>query len=688
MQAVALRLKKTLHTSLFAASALLAISLSPAFAQTANTTTIPVFALPEATEQLQTAIVSIRTKHFSLAQKKLEQITKTYPWFVEAHYILTSLHAVTGNKDAAFHALRKAIDSGFANSALLQKDTNLNSLRTDNRFQTLVEELIQKQSAPKIPVRAIQTKPASIKNGVADISRLNTTWDPRITALKTQFAFNSRKVSPPTVQSDKSTSSKMLNTLFQRGLAAGNAGDLYDNRDRNHSKLFQKAYPQLAVTKYSAEAIKANIDYGLNTKILFNAPTFGNSSTAVSSGPFWRSQARLAYTTPNGPRHLALQYFNNQLYIYPAVRDFKDSVDNLPTNTPYMIISEGKSGSDQPFLKAVASILAAFKPNEKDELIRSKKLMPAVQYILRRSLASVKTDDAYFTAKAHPAVFQSSELSYERMIQNANKLDASAFPAPAQLNVLTESKPKPGVDDFTISLPEQLFNTPAAVARVIRMTAKTKSMTLQVRSASENTGLKLNYRWVVLQGNPDKVKITPENSRKDKVKIDVDWHEPFQNANRPDFKSTRVEIGVFAVTENGVSAPSFVTFLYPKHQDRKYNKSGQLVYIDHRHNKDAYIDPQIYTRRDWRDDYRYDDNGRLVGWIRTRGSIKSEFTYHGAKIISKDTLGRATKAERIAYKYDRQNNGLMLVNEEPTGHYLNYEYLNGKDQRGILLDGS
>ena len=112
------------------------------------------------------------------------------------------------------------------------------------------------------------------------------------------------------------------------------------------------------------------------------------------------------------------------------------------------------------------------------------------------------------------------------------------------------------------------------------------------------------------------------------------------------------------------------------------------MYIDHRHNLDTYIDPQIFTRRDWRDEYRYDENGRLTGWLRIRGSEKSEFTHHGAKIISKDTLGRAIKAEQIAYKYDRQDNGLMHVSEKPTGQYLNYDYLNEKDQRGILLKGN
>ena len=44
-----------------------------------------------------------------------------------------------------------------------------------------------------------------------------------------------------------------------RGRAAGNHGDLYDNRDRGHSSLKREAFPQLAFVDYAAAAAATGV---------------------------------------------------------------------------------------------------------------------------------------------------------------------------------------------------------------------------------------------------------------------------------------------------------------------------------------------------------------------------------------------------------------------------------------------
>ncbi len=39
--------------------------------------------------------------------------------------------------------------------------------------------------------------------------------------------------------------------------------------------------------------------------------------------------------------------------------------DLYPTNTPYLIISQGSSGSDQPFMRAIPFTLAASAPRSR-----------------------------------------------------------------------------------------------------------------------------------------------------------------------------------------------------------------------------------------------------------------------------------------------------------------------------------
>ena len=73
-----------------------------------------------------------------------------------------------------------------------------------------------------------------------------------------------------------------------------------------------------------AAARAADLDYGLNDRLLFDRPTFGNSSTAITGGALWRSLPRLAMTRPDGtgPFRLWQNAAANHLYVYPAHKDY------------------------------------------------------------------------------------------------------------------------------------------------------------------------------------------------------------------------------------------------------------------------------------------------------------------------------------------------------------------------------
>lgn len=73
--------------------------------------------------------------------------------------------------------------------------------------------------------------------------------------------------------------------MVRRGQAAGNVGDIYDNRDGQHSSLAGAKDVQLTVAKYSEAAAAKGLHYGLNEALVFNAVTFGNSSTALKGKP-------------------------------------------------------------------------------------------------------------------------------------------------------------------------------------------------------------------------------------------------------------------------------------------------------------------------------------------------------------------------------------------------------------------
>jgi YD repeat-containing protein len=65
-----------------------------------------------------------------------------------------------------------------------------------------------------------------------------------------------------------------------------------------------------------------------------------------------------------------------------------------------------------------------------------------------------------------------------------------------------------------------------------------------------------------------------------------------------------------------------------------------------------FVDQRLTTPRDWRDVYRYDEAGRLVGWTRFDGKDRHEFTAAGDRIVEKDNVGRALKVCSVRYVQD------------------------------------
>src|SRR3546814_647880 len=137
-----------------------------------------------------------------------------------------------------------------------------------------------------------------------------------------------------------------------------------------------------------------------------------------------------------------------------------------------MIISQGSSGSDKPFLNAVAGILAAFRPDTMAFLRAHRLVAPTVQMVFRRGQRQVESDGDYLTGKAHPSVFSSKNLNMVKMLKLAHGLKADSIPPVVRLSVVEEDKAETGVDYFgPPTIGERLFDTPSAIARIARSTA-------------------------------------------------------------------------------------------------------------------------------------------------------------------------------------------------------------------------
>jgi hypothetical protein len=478
----------------------------------------------------------------------------------------------------------------------------------------------------------------------------------------------------------------MLARWHAAGTAAGNAGDLYDNRDGGHSALAPETLPQLARTRYAPAARSAGIDRGLQRRILFDRITIGNSSTAITAGALWRSQARLALTTPGLPARLAAQYAANHLYVYPEHRDHDpEKGDLFPANTPYMLVSQGSSGSDRPLLRAVGVILAALRPEVKTFLAREGLIAPTVQMVFRRGLTGVESREDYLSWRAHPSAVPARRIDLARMARRANGLTVDAVPPAPRLAVRGEEAARPGRDYFAPPVGERLFDTPSAIARVVRSTAHTRRFTVSAGMTEDPNGRPLTFHWRVLRGDRERIAIETRGPGGAVAEIAVPWHAPRPVPGDPERMTHRVDIAVFADNGAELSAPAFVSLVYPPRQRRRYDAAGRILSVDYAPpgSAETYADPRLFPRRAWRDDYLYDEGGRLVGWRRT-GADGGEwaFTHDGALIRARDARGRPAEAEAVGYVLRRGEDGLPRIVWEPTGARHGYRYEGPGDRVG------
>lgn len=622
-----------------------------------------LFAMPQIASETRVALGRLQLGDLARATAILEALAERHPDVPQVRANRAAVAMLGGDAETAAEELVAAAELGMP---------GIDRLLADPLFAPLVGDA--RLAALPAPPAVREPVATPVADGRALISEANTRWNPVSERLEPHFAFPGEPASDVLPPEPRIGAYDLLRDHWQAGRAAGNHGDLYDNRDRAHSALSADAFPQLTHVAYDQAARAAGVDYGLNETILFDRPTLGNSSTALTQGPQWRSMPRLALTRADGtgPMRLWQNADNNHLYVHPAHHDYDSTRgDVFPANTPYLVISRGSSRSDRPFLEALAMTLAAFRPDTKERLIETRMIVPTLQMVFRRSLQNVRSRDAYFSGAAHPAVFERQNINAARMVSLANSIAPGDIPAQVRLRVEAEDLGTEGVDYFGIGMSEQLFDTPGAIARIWRSKEGRRSMVVSAADSRDVNDRPLTFEWHLLQGDPDRVRIEPldDGSR---ARITLDWHEPFVISEENPLVSSRVDIGVFANNGAHDSAPAIISYYFPPHEERTYGEDAdgapRILSIDHAGRPDAYADPLLLARADWRDEYRYGEDGTLLGWTRSReGRADEDYDAEGARILTRDADGNPERVEAVGYPLRLTREGALVVDEVSAG---------------------
>lgn len=445
---------------------------------------------------------------------------KLFPEDPVWNYNLACAYSKGGKAESAFEALEKAIRYGFRDSRAIANDADFKPISDLDKFHELLDLA---DSLKNVPVAfgplAVQTAKADAGGAVA-IGEHNLMWD-----------FDN---------------ASFVAKLELDGVDwAGNKGDMYLNRDRGHSTLAAKNYPGLTVVHMGAEARAKGVDIDYpNT--MFPYPVFGNCSRALLSGPAWRSLPR-SMMTGQAFRLKAMSkyYMSNQVWVFPAAHDYPPLGkygDVFASQTPYWIVTQGRSWSDQYYLRAALEASRSIPGETKKDIVSRGLLAPVIQTIIRKSLLSVSNDVDYLTAKAHPTAFPPNGLDMARLKKLAGAMTPETVPPVALIKGVAIGQSRP--DEAQQKMPELTYVSPAAWAFVLRKPDNIRTFVIGATGAEE-------YAFAAVHGAEGAAKIEKLGKSAAKITLDKSLLTP----------TNRVDIAVLGKNaKTGWGAPAFVSF--------------------------------------------------------------------------------------------------------------------------------
>ena len=463
-------------------------------------------------------LVALRSGDAEEMKAACEAGVKLLPDDPTWHYNLACSLAYYKDQDPAFDELEKAIDLGFRDIDQIRVDTDLARLRKNPRWGDAIEYAEEHRTRP------ILFGPLATVSAIGPVGRT-------LTLGEQNFGW------------DFDTGVFLARVQLASGAKGANAGDLYMNRDGDHSRCVVTNWPGLTEVRLDKEGRARGMQLDF-PNMLFPYPLFGNASRGFTQGRYWRSIPRALVT--NESRRLGAMakfYLSNQIWVYPAVNDVNFSTnfygDVFASVTPYWITTKGISWSDQYYLRAALEVSRSIRPEVKKDIVARGLLAPTVQALVRKSLKGVTSEEDYLTPVAHPTAMPPGGLDLKRLKSLAAALKADEVPPLARIAAVAPEKV-----DYPGSFPELTYTSPFAWAFVLRAEAPRRSFIVKVDGGDE-------YAFAAVHDEKGAAKV--ERLAPDTAKITID-----RTLLTP---TNRVDFAMFARTgSSGWGAPSFISF--------------------------------------------------------------------------------------------------------------------------------
>ena len=458
----------------------------------------------------------------AVCRKGLELMPGDATW----QYNLACALAYRATPDAALEALDKAVKAGFRNAKAIEADNDLKRIASNVRFKAIVQEA---RDTADLPVPGVPIpKVARLTQGTRLVlTKPNLAWDfdRGLYVARFKFLRGVGESAEARAALYDGPAKEVMAAWIADGSASGSAGDLYINRDHDHSRVKIERFPLLSELRFDSEAKKKGVDKAIPNTLYPGAVVVGNASLAIVSTNDTSSLVRAAMLDPASMLALQQCYLDNQFWVFPAHKDFdpETGLDRFMGVTPCALQSVGSSGSDRYYVQAALAASSALRPETKKAARERRLFGPLMQWLCRQTRKGVETEADYLSPKAHPTAFDRATLDAERMAQMAHGLTPEALPPAAlPLSVFAPVKPT----DLERELDFRFVPFPADTPDV-------------------------SFTWRVVHGEAKRVKITPGSGGA--VHLSVDCRG----------LTNRIDVACFAKAKtSGWGAPSFVC-IYP-----------------------------------------------------------------------------------------------------------------------------
>ena len=179
-------------------------------------------------------------------------------------------------------------------------------------------------------------------------------------------------------------------------------------------------------------------------------------------------------------------------------------------------------------------IMAAFRPDTYRVLRDAGLMAPTTQMVFRMGRIGVQSLGRYLRGSSHPSVFNADTIDLPAMIRLANALTPDAVPPVVRLEVKKDFTATPGIDYLRRDVSEKIFTTPVAISRAWRSFVHEREVVLSAEQTVDPNGRELTFEWVLLRGDPERVRISHDDPERRTARISIDWHDVLPTPGAPD----------------------------------------------------------------------------------------------------------------------------------------------------------